>query len=49
MGLPGLCITLQYFISHNLAPEVLLEMHINNLINEARQLYVITLIPPWKI
>ena len=49
MGLPGLCVTLQYFISHNLAPEVLLEMHINNLINEARQLYVITLIPPWKI
>ena len=49
MGLPGLCVTLQYFISHNLAPEVLLEMHINDLINEARQLYVITLIPPWKI
>ena len=25
MGLPGLCITLQYFISHNLALEALLE------------------------
>jgi len=40
MGLPGLCNTLEYFIDNGLASNEILEMHINNLIEEAKKLYI---------
>jgi len=39
MGLPGLCIMLQYFIDKKFASEDILEKCINNLIDEAKKLY----------
>ena len=40
MGLPGLCDMLQYFIDNGFASEEMLEIHINNLIEEAQKVYV---------
>ena len=40
MGLTGLCKTLQYFIDNGLALNEILETHINNLIEEAKKVYV---------
>ena len=37
MGLPGLCMTLEYFIGNNIVSETLLETQINNnLIDEVK-------------
>ena len=40
MGLPGLCNTLQYFIDKGLASDMILETCINNLIDEAKKVYI---------
>ncbi len=40
MGLPGLCMMLQYFIDKKFASEDILEKCINNLIDEAKKLYI---------
>jgi len=45
MGLPGLCNTLQYFVEKGFASDEILEMHINNLIEEAKKVYVTIYIP----
>ena len=45
MGLPGLCNTLQYFIEKGFAFDEILEMHINNLIEEAKKVYITIYIP----
>ena len=45
MGLPGLCSTLQYFIEKGFASDEILETRINNLIEEAKKVYVTIYIP----
>ena len=45
MGLPGLCNTLQYFVEKGFASDEILETCINNLIEEAKKVYVTIYIP----
>ena len=45
MGLPGLCNTLQYIIEKGFASDEILEMCINNLIEEAKKVYITIYIP----